>query len=177
MSVRIAVSGHRIYDDAARDVIAAGVRAVLVPYARRSDGGPAGPTGPNEQRQPAHLVSSLAEGADQLAAEIALSLGLRLEVVLPAAGYAESLLGQFRDPFEDLLARADSVRVLDYDEPGPDAYLAAGLAVLEGADLLLAVWDGQAERGVGGTAQVVAAARDAGIEVVVVWPDDYERPE
>ncbi|MBZ2198526.1 hypothetical protein [Occultella gossypii] len=183
MSARIAVTGHRNYDDAARDVIARGVRAVLAPYAVDEVGGTddGNAVGRDEDRAgraggPAHLVSSLAEGADQLAAGIALSLGLRLDVVLPADGYAETLLADYQAPFEALLARAASVRVLDYPEPSPDAYLAAGLAVLEGADLLLAVWDGQRERGTGGTAQIVDAARAGGIEVAVVWPDGYARP-
>jgi hypothetical protein len=183
MSARIAVTGHRIYDDAVRDVIAEGVRAVLAPYAADAGSGPevGDALGHADDRAdrpggPAHLVSSLAEGADQLAAAIALSLGLRLDVVLPADGYAQTLPADHRASFEALLARAASVRVLDHAEPSSDAYLAAGLAVLEGADLLLAVWDGQRERGIGGTAQIVEAARAASIEVAVVWPAGYVRP-
>jgi hypothetical protein len=37
-------------------------------------------------------------------------------------------------------------------------------------DRLVAVWDGLPARGVGGTAEVVADARELGLPVEVVWP-------
>ena len=40
-----------------------------------------------------------------------------------------------------------------------EAYLAAGLGVLDRSDALLALWDGEPARGRGGTAEVVAEAR------------------
>lgn len=42
--------------------------------------------------------------------------------------------------------------------------------MLERADELIAVWDGQPARGYGGTADVVQAARDKDLPVTVVWP-------
>jgi hypothetical protein len=40
--------------------------------------------------------------------------------------------------------------------------------MLQASDVLLALWDGQAARGRGGTAQVVAEARELGLPVEVV---------
>jgi hypothetical protein len=51
----------------------------------------------------------------------------------------------------------------------------ASLRMLEQADELVTVWDGQPARGHGGTADVVAAARDRGIPVPVVWPEGVRR--
>jgi hypothetical protein len=43
------------------------------------------------------------------------------------------------------------------------------------ADELWAVWDGRPARGYGGTADVVARARDSGIPVRVIWPAGARR--
>ncbi len=64
---------------------------------------------------------------------------------------------------------------LEHAEPGGQAYLDAGLVLLDRADTLIAVWDGQQARGTGGTGEVVEEARARGIAVVVVWPEGYER--
>ena len=119
------------------------------------------------------LVSALAEGADQLVAEVALAAGLRLVSPLPfpletydldfANGHA---LGAFRT----LLAQAAEVEELpgSRDSPGERAaaYAAVGARIVDRVDALLAIWDGAQSRGAGGTADVVAQARRAGVPSV-----------
>ena len=41
--------------------------------------------------------------------------------------------------------------------------------------VLVAVWDGQSARGLGGTADVVAYARERGKPVTVIWPEGASR--
>ena len=53
--------------------------------------------------------------------------------------------------------------------------MAASETMLDRAEQLLAVWDGQPARGYGGTADVVAHARRGGLPVVVVWPPGAHR--
>jgi hypothetical protein len=53
--------------------------------------------------------------------------------------------------------------------------MAASEHVLDTVDALVAVWDGRPARDYGGTADVVAAARERGLPVTVVWPDGAER--
>lgn len=114
------------------------------------------------------MVSPLAEGGDRLAAEVALELGARLVVPLPmpADVYAEDFVApQSRAQFEHLLAQAEVIRLpspgADVEElrrPGPlrdRQYLLAGLFVANHCHLLLALWDGRDNGGVGGTAQIV----------------------
>ena len=48
---------------------------------------------------------------------------------------------------------------LDREDSTDTAYMDAGLRMLDEIDLLVAVWDGQAARGLGGTAQLVDAAK------------------
>lgn len=64
---------------------------------------------------------------------------------------------------------------MPYEEPSDDAYLAAGQEVVDLTDTILAVWDGQPARGVGGTADVVRYARSTGRRVVVIWPPGAAR--
>ena len=47
--------------------------------------------------------------------------------------------------------------------------------MLRHADELWAVWDGKPARGYGGTADVVACARENGVPVRVIWPAGARR--
>jgi hypothetical protein len=47
--------------------------------------------------------------------------------------------------------------------------------MIQQADRLFAVWDGKPARGYGGTADVVAYARERDIPLVVIWPDGEKR--
>jgi hypothetical protein len=125
-------------------------------------------------RVPLRLISALAEGADRLAALTALELGLELDVVLPfAAGeyrkdFADAASG---DEFDGLLGQAHRVLVLDgKGDERNRAYEAAGVTLLDNADLLIAVWDGGPGRGRGGTREVIEEATRRTIPVVVIDP-------
>lgn len=116
-------------------------------------------------------ISCLAEGADQLFADVVLALGGRLEVILPAPDYRARQI----DPgnaarFDRLLTSASSVRTTGYERSCRAAYLAAGEAVLAGADLLVAIWDGHPATRTGSTGEVVEHAHLRGLPVTVVWP-------
>ncbi|MEU5382391.1 hypothetical protein [Kitasatospora cineracea] len=156
----IAVTGHLdLAPDTARAVRAA-LDAFLAPY-------PAGElTG----------VSCLAPGADTLFADAVLARGARLVAVLPGpsapgphAGAAE------RADFDRLRAAAHRVLVLPAARLDPAAYVAANDRLLLLADRVVAVWDGGPGNGRGGTADMVAAARAAGLPVDVLWPPGSAR--
>ncbi|WP_280305518.1 hypothetical protein [Nocardia neocaledoniensis] len=120
-------------------------------------------------------VSCIARGADSVFAGAVLEAGGQLEVVLPSRNYRETRVKPDHAPlFEELLARAATVRVMDFDAPGREAYEAANAVLVDGVDRLVAVWDGQAsERG--GTGTVVDLARERGVPVTIVWPEAAER--
>lgn len=121
-------------------------------------------------------LSCLARGADQIFARVVLNGGGTLEVVLPAADYRERKVRPDNlAAFDELIAAATTVRTMPFAESNPDAYMAAGERVLDSADAILAVWDGQEAAGYGGTADVVRAARKRGLPVTVVWPESAER--
>ena len=122
-------------------------------------------------------VSCIARGADTLFAEAVLDAGGRLVVVIPSKDYREKKVRPDHAPrFDRLVDAADEVVVLPHPSADRVAYEAANRVLLERADRLVAVYDGQppSPKG-GGTADVVRAARAAGVPVDIVWPDGAAR--
>ncbi len=122
------------------------------------------------------VLSSLAEGADRLVAEIALERGHRLvaPLPLPAEEYEKDFADEAsRAQFRALLARAESHYALAQPRgedvttrAGRDAaYRRAGAYVARDCHLLLALWDGQDTGKPGGTWDIVRIKRtgDEGI--------------
>ena len=109
-----------------------------------------------------NLVSPLAEGADQIAARVALAKDCPLDAVLPfarTAYEADFAVGAPRDAYRALLDQARSVLELPGDRAAPlTAYVMAGRATIAHCDLLIALWDGEPPRGRGGTGEVVEIA-------------------
>ena len=107
------------------------------------------------------VVSSLAEGADRILARAVLAReGARLEIVLPLGreDYNDDFTSpESRDDFADLMSEA-TVDVIGPAESRSKAYEAAGHAVVDRSDIVVAVWDGEPARGRGGTADIYAYA-------------------
>ena len=120
-------------------------------------------------------LSCLADGADTIFAEAVREVGGRLVVVVPAAAYRDGLPADHHPTYDRLLAAATAVRRLPYRDSTPEAHMAASRLIVDEADELVAVWDGLPARGFGGTADVVAYAREAGTAVTVIWPSGRTR--
>ena len=116
------------------------------------------------------LVSPLAEGADQMAAEAALQRGWLLQAVLPFD--RDTYIADFNDEesranFHRLVAAAACVLELPGDPHDPlEAYVMAGRGTVAHCDILIAVWDGLPPRGRGGTAEIVELAIARGTAIV-----------
>ncbi|GAB0104664.1 hypothetical protein JMUB6875_36390 [Nocardia sp. JMUB6875] len=70
---------------------------------------------------PAELVgvSCIARGAESVFAQAVVDAGGRLEVVLPSHNYRErKVKPDHAEQFDDLLSRADTVRVTGFDDAG-----------------------------------------------------------
>jgi len=160
--VRIGVTGHRVLAHA--DRLAEEVTRALLLIQSMVCTSPATPV-------LLTVVSPLAEGADRLVARQALErLGATLEAVLPlpAADYQTTFSSEeSRQEFRDALAGAATLTELPAVETREEAYEQAGQYVVERCDVLLALWDGRPAAGQGGTADVVAWARDR--DVPVYW--------
>lgn len=155
----LGATGHQKIAPDARKFIVDAVRDIL----RRAE-------------SPLSAVTSLAAGADQLVATELLRTGGQLHIIVPSRNYERTFASKAGlASFRSLLEAAHSVTRLDYAEPSEEAFLAAGKAVVDNCEMLIAVWDGKPARGSGGTADVVRYARDTGKAVNVVWPDGIGR--
>ncbi|HLX87742.1 MAG TPA: hypothetical protein VKR22_04680 [Acidimicrobiales bacterium] len=130
-------------------------------------------------------ISALAEGSDRVVAEEILHTPHgRLEVVLPMPidEYVRKFSGQeSADEFRNLLRQARSVisgprfdTVVDVEEREDVQYEWAGREVARRCDMLLAVWDGKATRGRGGTAEIVRYSLESAIPVLYIPLDSGE---
>jgi hypothetical protein len=129
-----------------------------------------------EQPDPVTCVTSLAEGTDQICAALVLKGGGILHAVVPCARYEGSFrTARAAQRFRTLLAKSSTIETLPFVEPSEEAFLAAGHRVVDLSDLLIAVWDGDPSRGRGGTADIVAYARQRGVRVEVIWPAGLSR--
>ena len=127
------------------------------------------------------VVSALASGSDQWAAEVAFKLGYELHAIIPFSKdeYREDFkeTGD-EDAFDKLLGLATAVLELDgkiesdkelkLRKPDSHSYEAVGRALLNQTDLLIAVWDGKDSQGKGGTGYVVNEALQMRIPVVFI---------
>jgi hypothetical protein len=155
---RIAISGHRGLPGPTADLVDKAIRAALAERAPEVTG-----------------VSCLADGADQIFARAVNDVGGKLEVVIPAARYRAGLPAEARPEYDRLLAEAAAVRRMPFTESTSMSHMEASKAMIDQADELFAVWDGQPARGYGGTADVVAYARENGTPVCVIWPHGAAR--
>ena len=177
LAVRVGVTGHRPggLDRAETESLRASVSEVLkhvkdvavevkASYNRYySDGG-----------QPLlRVMSPLAEGADMLVAEEGLAEGYELQCVLPfeRAEYEKDFKDGSIESYRTLLGKASSVLELNGSRATQDleneAYQTVGRMVLAQSDVLIAIWDGEDEKGKGGTGQIVRESLIS--EIPVVW--------
>jgi hypothetical protein len=121
-------------------------------------------------------LSSVAEGGDQVFIAQARALGMSWHAILPLpkAEFAKDFPAAEWADVERILDAAEHVRVITENGSREDAYLDCGMATVDGADVLLAVWDGEPARGRGGTGDVVAYARSLGRPLVLVNANTYE---
>jgi hypothetical protein len=116
------------------------------------------------------LHTGLASGADQIAARSARSSGFVVRALLPfdPDEYRNDFeLGDELDEFERELEAADEVIALPGDrDDAVGAYVLVGESLVEAADVLIAIWDGEEGRGPGGTAHVVEIALQSAVPVI-----------
>jgi SMODS and SLOG-associating 2TM effector domain 3 len=159
----IGVTGHRTLGDVER--LSQAIEHVLARIREQAPFSPATPTRFG-------IVSPLAEGADRLVAHAVLrDQEATLEAALPLTpeDYAKDFeTDASREEFFSLLERARMVSVMPPAGSREEAYAQVGDYVVDRCDVLVALWDGLPPRGVGGTADIVAHARDRGVPLFLI---------
>jgi hypothetical protein len=155
--MRVGLSGHQKMPDVAYYFASDAIDSYLAEHARLTG------------------VCCLAAGSDQLFAERIIASGNELYVVIPCKNYESTFDRDGLKKYKEFLAAAADTETLDFDEPGEAAFYAAGKRVAELSDELIAIWDGEAAQGLGGTADVVKYAKEHGKSVLVAWPVGIKR--
>lgn len=161
--VVVAVTGHRHLPAEDLSVIEDAVFEAMIRLQRRSP------------HSPCRLLTGLAEGADSIAARCALELGWQVHAVIPESlqNHASSISSEeARDVFHCLLKRCSSVTLLPVSTDSPDQkYLDVAAYLCQQGQWLIAVWDGNAAEGPGGTADVVRLFEQGTVNAAGTLPD------
>ena len=117
------------------------------------------------------VISPLADGADQIVASAARKCNFVLHSPLPF--FKPEELHDAEQLYGPNIKEAEAIFELDgSDETKELAYEAAGRMVLRHSDVLIAVWDGNNARGIGGTGQIVEEAESFRIPIIRINPDE-----
>ena len=114
-------------------------------------------------------LSSLAKGADQVFARVAISLSIPVIAVIPVKDYERFFHGRDRVEYDRLL-RNSQVKDLSWKGDDQLGFFLAGKFIVENTDLLFAVWDEQRSKGLGGTGDIVDYARQLSRKVIHLNP-------
>ncbi len=115
--------------------------------------------------------SSLAAGADQAFATVALQLRVPLVAVIPISGYTRFFQGEILRRYHELIEQSEVVQLPDAQDD-QEAFYKAGQYVSDQSNVLFALWDGKHAQGFGGTADIVDYARSSRRTVVHLNPID-----
>lgn len=157
MHLTIGVTGHRDLVEAEVPALRKQVRAFLIDFDQKFPG------------LDLQVISALAEGSDQLVAEVARELGISLIAALPfeQSEYEKDFRSQatlegFRSLSEDAkvitmpLVAGNSFAAIKADSRSRDRqYAQLGVFISNHCQVLLALWDGRESEKTGGTAGVV----------------------
>jgi len=156
--LKISVTGHRLISNSETQ-LAHSIRWVLKRISNEYE------------NSDIHLYSALAEGSDQLVAEIALefkNIGLYVPLPMTIMDYLRYFSSNSaQEKFHDLLLKANKIELLSDMNNNQDAFQTLGFYLVEQADILLAVWNGEFNQKKGGTSEVVKIALTAG--KLVYW--------
>lgn len=157
MVTKLAITGHRGLPGDTEQLVDAAIRQEIATFSEVVG------------------LSCIADGADSLFAQAVLDRGGELVVIVPAVQYREGLPEGHHQVYDALMARASDVVRLNHVESTSQSHMDASLEMLDRADRLLAVWDGEPARGFGGTADIVTAAGDRELPTTVIWPRGARR--
>jgi hypothetical protein len=159
---RIAVTGHRFIS--VRDQLSSSIQSVLNRIIQEHI---------NTEIQ---LFSALAEGSDQLVAEIALTYpGIKLIVPLPLPEeeYLQGFVSDIgRKSFHELTQSAKKVFTLPEQENHTTAYESLGNYLLDHCEVLVAIWNGKYSSLKGGTGELVNKASQMGKLIYWIYADN-----
>ncbi len=152
--MKIGISGHQYLEDPREwEWVGDAMRDLLLRFPRPLVG-----------------VTCLAVGADSLLATLLEEQNQSFEVVVPFADYESRLPTEARDEYRRLLDQASRVTTLQDRSNDEESYFEAGKMVVDLSDVLITVWNGKPAKGLGGTADILAYAKQKEKPIVHLDP-------
>lgn len=178
----VGITGHRSIADEpiVSDAVEAAITSVLQALENGSRRSTAAKPFATSRRFRLKIVSMLAEGADLLGMQAGLDCGAELVGVLPfdEKSYRDAFANApSRTLFDTVWSKLSSIVVLRGFVGDDASYEQANRAILDRADVVIAVWDGDPARGRGGTGDVVHEALERGLPVIVISPHANTTPK
>ncbi len=121
-------------------------------------------------RKPDTLLTGMALGWDQAVAMAAMDLGIPVHAYIPHVGQADKWPMHSQVAYQNLLLKCATRKVVSPGEYEPWKMQARNEAMVDDADLVLALWNGEEK---GGTYNCVKYALGKGVIVENLW-DVYD---
>lgn len=117
-----------------------------------------------------HGFTCLAIGADELFAEILIQNHVNYTVVIPCQNYESTFDKTALDNFIFAKNKASKMIELNNNEPSEKAFNEAGKFVVDNSEILIAVWNGEEAKGLGGTGDIVEYAKSKNKKIIHLNP-------
>ncbi|MEI6349306.1 MAG: hypothetical protein WCP69_15275 [Bacteroidota bacterium] len=114
--------------------------------------------------------SCLAIGADELFAELLIQNNINYTVVIPCTDYETTFEKTTLGNFLLLKGKASELIELKNNQPSEKAFNEAGKIIVDNSDILIAVWDGEEAKGLGGTGDIVEYAKSKNKKIIHLNP-------
>ena len=115
--------------------------------------------------QPARVISGMALGADQAAAEAAIGLKIPVTAAIPFEGQESKWPTGSQVKYRELLAKCDTIVTVSPGGYSVDKMQIRNRWMVDNSEAVIALWNGSS----GGTANCVEYARSRGKEILQLW--------
>lgn len=112
------------------------------------------------------VISGMAQGWDQACAHAAIMLGQDVICALPFAGQEQRWPSLAQKRYNAILKRAKRVEVVCKTPYKPEHYITRDRWMVDNADGVLALWDGERK---GGTFETIEYAKKSEVDVINTW--------
>ena len=113
---------------------------------------------------PDTLISGMALGVDQIAAEICIDLKIPFIASIPFQGQESVWPPSSQNKYKEILAKAKEIKIVSEGGYSAEKMQIRNKWMVDKADLLLGVWSGKP----GGTANCINYAKSIGKEIVII---------
>ncbi|WP_293957371.1 MULTISPECIES: hypothetical protein [unclassified Sphingobacterium] len=116
-------------------------------------------------------ISCLAAGADQIFCDELINYNIKFDVVIPCHDYKLTFSdNKDLEHYNSLINFSNKIFKLEFDKPSETAFYEAGIEIVRQSDSIIAIWDGEQAKGLGGSGDIVKLALNGNKNVYHINP-------